>query len=481
MRRLPAGLLAHNLAVAAIMASPAFAVKGVGGTELAAVSLRVRALWRIAAHWYDGSSVPTRVLLTLLSSEASGAAADNELAAAIQGMYPPKAGGKATMPSGPPSGGSTELACSRGLAALLLMEPQLVFIELLTIAGIPSAVQALPLAMTLALGQAIAAGTAAGQFSAQGWQRHLLASADELDAATAASTSKRAELEACASASAQLEHAFGIMSPLVARHLHTLLDVAALLLCSLRGTSPPPLSAGSFTTADEQCAAILATFDACNVTPAVAGHFILVALPRLLRAMASHAKGIWESGSPAFRFASYGSPAPLSLGLEEATKNTRHTLQSLTIGQHCGHNLWSQIGLLPLPASFEEIFHAGMGLQCELCGVHPPSRALCLACGACICGIETLHGPRACISHAGTCSEGSALFLLSNTSAVLLVREKRVMILGSPYRDAHGETDLGLMRGKPLVLDRDEYQTLSRQWIALSFSESARGEANHDW
>ena len=127
------------------------------------------------------------------------------------------------------------------------------------------------------------------------------------------------------------------------------------------------------------------------------------------------------------------------------------------------------------------IFHAGMGLECEICGVTPPSRALCLSCGACLCGLETLHGPRACISHARGCSEGSALFLLTNTSAVLLVREKRIMLLGSPYRDAHGETDLGLMRGKPLTLDTEEYHNLSRQWLALSFPEAARGGDAHDW
>ena len=99
-----------------------------------------------------------------------------------------------------------------------------------------------------------------------------------------------------------------------------------------------------------------------------------------------------------------------------------------------------------------------------------------MCCGACLCGLETLHGPRACISHATVCGEGSAVFLLTNTSAVILVRDKRFQALGSPYRDAHGETDVGLMRGKPLTLDVAEYDALSRDWLSFSFPDIVRNE-----
>ena len=70
---------------------------------------------------------------------------------------------------------------------------------------------------------------------------------------------------------------------------------------------------------------------------------------------------------------------------------------------------------------------------------------------------------------------------MTNTSAVLLVREKRVTLLGSPYRDAHGESDLGLVRGKPLTLDDAEYALLARQWLALAFAETARGDEHEHW
>jgi len=110
----------------------------------------------------------------------------------------------------------------------------------------------------------------------------------------------------------------------------------------------------------------------------------------------------------------------------------------------------------------------------------PDSRAFCLTCGACLCGPWTRHGPSACIKHAQACGAGSGLFLLTSSSAVLLVREKRFMVLGSLYRDAHGEVDLGLVRGKPLALHAGEVLQLTRQWLALAFDETARLE-DHDF
>ena len=57
-----------------------------------------------------------------------------------------------------------------------------------------------------------------------------------------------------------------------------------------------------------------------------------------------------------------------------------------------------------------------------------------------------------------------------------VVRDRRLMLLSSPYRDAHGEVDLGLLRGKPLTLAPAEYAALTRQWVALAFDEVQRGE-----
>eukprot|EP00965_Chrysotila_dentata_P187056 6171896-Pleurochrysis_carterae.AAC.2 len=88
------------------------------------------------------------------------------------------------------------------------------------------------------------------------------------------------------------------------------------------------------------------------------------------------------------------------------------------------------IGLVPLPRSFEQLFHEAAAAPCAQCGASPETRALCLACGAVVCGIESPHGPRAAVSHAHACSTGAGLFVLTSSSAVLLVRERRVMLLG---------------------------------------------------
>ena len=62
----------------------------------------------------------------------------------------------------------------------------------------------------------------------------------------------------------------------------------------------------------------------------------------------------------------------------------------------------------------------------------PDSRALCLACDAVVCGIESSHGPRAVISHAQSCHPSGCLFVLTSSSAALLVRERCVTQPGSP-------------------------------------------------
>ena len=55
------------------------------------------------------------------------------------------------------------------------------------------------------------------------------------------------------------------------------------------------------------------------------------------------------------------------------------------------------------------------------------------------------------------------------------MRGGRLLLLPTPYRDAHGEVDLGLARGKPLTLDANEYLGLTRKWLAHSFDDTAKG------
>ena len=65
--------------------------------------------------------------------------------------------------------------------------------------------------------------------------------------------------------------------------------------------------------------------------------------------------------------------------------------------------------------------------------------------------------------HAAACCGGTGVFLLGNSS-VLLLRGEYAAVYGSPYVDAHGETDVGLKRGKPLTLSGKRYAGLAALW-----------------
>ena len=46
-----------------------------------------------------------------------------------------------------------------------------------------------------------------------------------------------------------------------------------------------------------------------------------------------------------------------------------------------------------------------------------------------------------------------------------MLHEKKGYFNPSPYLDAHGESDLGLKRGKPLFLNQSRYNELAKLWL----------------
>jgi hypothetical protein len=488
-RRAPVAMLAHNLAISGLLVACSAASSRVPTASSTASSsndeekraMRLRVLWRIARHHFDSVSLPTRTLLTLA---APPSLQHQHVLLALAG-----AGGLVTETQsdlGTLNADLLEVRASRALAAALLLDPLYLLVDLAVAHGQAATAPALALSLSLCVGQALVASAALHQKTAEGWRQALLALSDELAAEMEASNRSTDELAAemeaphrgttsltCAHAEAepseQITRSLGLLAPLLVRHGQPLLEAAAHMLCVL---APLSAAAGSnagstvgstvgstaSTPTSFDCAVVCQRLAAVGVSLGTLATALRCVVPRMLRTCAALHAPLWESGLPAFTIASLSAPPVAAPPLAAAPRLTERTRIPP-----------ARLGLLPLPHSFEELFHAGMGLHCELCGATPSSRALCLCCGACLCGLETLHGPRACISHAGVCGEGSAVFLLTNTSAVVLVRDKRFQPLGSPYRDAHGETDVGLMRGKPLTLDRDEYENLSRQWLTLGF------------
>ena len=149
------------------------------------------------------------------------------------------------------------------------------------------------------------------------------------------------------------------------------------------------------------------------------------------------------------------------------------------------------MSLIPLPLHFDELLGALGGTKCKGCGKRPSDPALCLLCGALLCGASACcrHKPRdrhmfgrstvlnsgsigECTAHASLCSGSGASLMLflsgrRSTDVLLLAPGGASCFAGaSPYVDVHGEQDLGLKRGRPLMLSAARYGQLTELWAS---------------
>ena len=79
-----------------------------------------------------------------------------------------------------------------------------------------------------------------------------------------------------------------------------------------------------------------------------------------------------------------------------------------------------------------------------------------------------------CTQHAFACGGGTGVFLLLKQTSVLLVRGSRASVFLSPYLDSHGEEDIGLQRGRPLMLNTQRFQALEALWMLHGFDSDTR-------
>jgi hypothetical protein len=114
--------------------------------------------------------------------------------------------------------------------------------------------------------------------------------------------------------------------------------------------------------------------------------------------------------------------------------------------------------------------------------------ALCLVTGRLLPAglkLDQAH-PRvgALTLHARTLSGGAGLYLLLGRCVVLAVRGAHSATLPghwSPYLDAYGEPDEGLVRGRPLFLDQERWQGLQRLYAGHRIAtEVSRIRASSD-
>jgi len=142
--------------------------------------------------------------------------------------------------------------------------------------------------------------------------------------------------------------------------------------------------------------------------------------------------------------------------------------------------------LIKLPRLFQELLERFHLRMCSSCERVPQMPCLCLICGKLICAYGSCSPPKGssspsmrghlgqCVAHAERCGAGTGVFLILKMTSVLVLRDERRAIWGSPYLDEHGEEDVELRRGKPLFLSKVRYGTLQRLWLTHGFDHDSR-------
>ncbi|BFY97084.1 hypothetical protein BsWGS_00124 [Bradybaena similaris] len=138
---------------------------------------------------------------------------------------------------------------------------------------------------------------------------------------------------------------------------------------------------------------------------------------------------------------------------------------------------WQKPGLIKLHKRYYQIFQMYRSAKCAHCGNSPKDPAICLVCGKFLCFRETCcvqESVYESVRHSIVCGAGTSMFLLVNSSLVVVIRGPRATLWGSVYLDEHGEEDRDLKRGKPLYLSMARYKLLESQWLSHSFDHACK-------
>jgi len=138
---------------------------------------------------------------------------------------------------------------------------------------------------------------------------------------------------------------------------------------------------------------------------------------------------------------------------------------------------WEQPSMLRVPKSFDQIFQYYHKRRCVVCNKVPKDPTVCLMCGTFLClrGHCCKTGEKCeTVVHSIDCGGGTGVFLVVNSSTIVVIRGKRACIWGSFYLDAFGEEDKDLRRGKPLFLHPERFNLLQHQWQTHKFDHTNR-------
>jgi len=186
----------------------------------------------------------------------------------------------------------------------------------------------------------------------------------------------------------------------------------------------------------------------------------LLASPKLLRTM-----GRWAGvADAALRAADVDSAAhrPLAGPAAGAPPPPPATTRLASAGGAA--RLWQ------LPSLYTDLYASAAfrAHRCPVTGKPPEEPAICLVCGAVLCGGSACckrSGVGALTRHAcGECGEGIGLFFLVHKCQTVLLRGPHAAYWSSPFLDDFGEEDSGLRRGRPLRLDAARMASLHQLW-----------------
>lgn len=198
--------------------------------------------------------------------------------------------------------------------------------------------------------------------------------------------------------------------------------------------------------------------------------------------------GATASASPGEQPSSFKADSFVKFSVPEILPLTRSWLNELAIAIDSNRafknkyllqfrNVYYRPHLLTLPSQYYKIFQEYRDKVCIMCSTTPKDPAICLVCSHFLCFRESCCQQELvneCVQHSISCGAGTGVFLLVNSSTVVVIRGLRAALWGSVYLDKHGEEDAELRRGKPLYLSEERYRLLEQQWLTHNFDHACK-------
>ncbi|KAL4810876.1 hypothetical protein BDV18DRAFT_128159 [Aspergillus unguis] len=129
--------------------------------------------------------------------------------------------------------------------------------------------------------------------------------------------------------------------------------------------------------------------------------------------------------------------------------------------------------LVGLPKYFDSLIELANRRRCPNSGKELSDPSICLFCGdifcsqAVCCMSKTRPPLGGCNQHLKKCGKNIGLYINIRKCMVLYLHNMTGSWHNAPYLDRHGETDAGLRRNRPLMLNQKRYDRLLRDvWLA---------------